>query len=153
MGWQDTWSRCVQCIWSCRNITHPVIPFIGSADKHNLAYLSTDNRQQQSPCVPWSCVLDEVLPSTINPSAPGMLISKHVCCCWCETPDRNILTEKLAMIVRAPLPLYIIVHRRGGHKTQAINKLARTHNATLQRVSAIIQSRWPTNNYKNSWPM
>ena len=66
-----------------------------------------------------------------------MLISKHVCCCcWCETPDRNILTEKLAMIVRAPLPLlYIIVHRRGGHKTQAINKLARTHNGALQRVS------------------
>ena len=65
-----------------------------------------------------------------------MLISKHVCCCcWCETPDRNILTEKLAMIVRAPLPPYIIVHRRGGHKTQAINKLARTHNGALQRVS------------------
>ena len=68
-----------------------------------------------------------------------MLISKHVCCCcWCETPDRNILTEKLAMIVSAPhppLPLYIIVHRRGGHKTQAINKLARTHNGALQRVS------------------
>ena len=40
------------------------------------------------------------------------------------------------MIVRAPpLPPYIIVHRRGGHKTQAINKLARTHNGALQRVS------------------
>ena len=29
----------------------------------------------------------------------------------------------------------MIVHRRGGHKTQAINKLARTHNGALQRVS------------------
>ena len=62
-----------------------------------------------------------------------MLVSKHVCCWWCETADRNILTEKLAMIVSPPsFHLYIIVHRRGGHKTQAINKL---RGLTMARYS------------------